>query len=406
MNRKLKVLHICTTDKGGAGLCCLRIHKALLDEGIDSKVLTLNKKSKNVPGVYQYGNIRRYGTWSMFFKAEANKMLRIIGIYFTDRSRIKTIHKHTGIVTTLPISTFDLTQNPLVQEADIIHLHWIGNFVDLPSFFKKIKKPVVWTLHDENLFHGIFHYDPGKYKDDPIEKKYYQIKKWAVGNADRLGIVFLSKMMYDKFANESIIKGRPTTIINNSVDYNKFHPIDKAKARKVFEIPNDKIVFSFVTGRIGNPRKGLNILSETLQKMNIDNAYILAAGNDADYTPAPLVHPVGTMTDSESLSAAYSCSDYFVMPSSQEAFGLTSLEAMACGVPAIVFPVGCCMDLINPQNGVCTKGFTPNDLEAALRQAMNTKYEADAIRQDVINRFSPSAIANKYIAFYNRMLNS
>lgn len=50
-DRRLKVLHICTTDRGGAGLCCLRIHQALLKQGVDSKVLTLNKYSTNIPQV-------------------------------------------------------------------------------------------------------------------------------------------------------------------------------------------------------------------------------------------------------------------------------------------------------------------------------------------------------------------
>ena len=34
----------------------------------------------------------------------------------------------------------------------IIHFHWINTFIDVPSFFKYNKKPVVWTLHDMNPF--------------------------------------------------------------------------------------------------------------------------------------------------------------------------------------------------------------------------------------------------------------
>ena len=41
----------------------------------------------------------------------------------------------------------------------------------------------------------------------------------------------------------------------------------------------------------------------------------------------------------------YSAADVFVMPSSQEAFGLTALEATACGTPVIGFAVGGLLDI-------------------------------------------------------------
>ena len=44
----------------------------------------------------------------------------------------------------------------------------------------------------------------------------------------------------------------------------------------------------------------------------------------------------------------YSAADVFVMPSSQEAFGLTALEATACGTPVIGFAVGGLLDILRP----------------------------------------------------------
>lgn len=404
-NSKLKVLHICTTDSGGAGKCCLTIHTALLAEGVDSKVLTLNRKIK-CPEVYQYGSLRRFGTLRGLFNKQIGGLFRGLGVDISDASRARSLSKRTGIVTSLPVSIFDLTTHPLVQQADIIHFHWIGNFVDLPSFMKKVKKPIVWTLHDENIFHGIFHYNPGKYANEPLEKKYYAIKKKAISEADNLGIVFLSKMMYDEFADNSMISGRPSIVINNPVDCEQFKPVEKSEARKLLGIPEDKLVFTFVSGRIANPRKGLRVLSEALQKLNIPNVYILAVGSEKHYKPLPLVHPIGNINNSKEMSTVYSCSDYFVMPSSHEAFGLTPIEATACGIPAIMFPVGCSEDLITPQNGVCANGMTQEDLKSAIKHAMAIKYDHDGIRLDVVKRFSLSAIARKYIGFYHRILNT
>lgn len=406
MERKLKVLHICANGGGGAGFCCLRIHKALLKQGVDSKVLTLNKYSKDVPEVYQFGRINKYGTLEALIRKAINKLILKCGLTLTDRNRAVRMGEKTKVVTSLPISYFDVAEHPLVKEADIIHLHWINNFVDYPSFFKKVKKPIVWTLHDENLFYGIFHYNPGEFVNDSFEKKFYDIKKEAIANAEKLGIVFLSKMMHDEFSENRMIKGRPNTVINNPVDCDQFKPVDKKIARRKFDIANDKIVFSFVAGGISDPRKGLGILSETLQRMNIPDAYILAVGNKDGYESNSLVHAVGPVYDSNTMSEAYSCADYFVMPSLKEAFAQTPIESMACGIPAIVFPVSGTEELITSENGVRAKGFTSLDLEEAIRLAMATKYDATTIRQDMISRFSPEIIAKKYIAFYERMLQS
>lgn len=102
----------------------------------------------------------------------------------------------------------------------------------------------------------------------------------------------------------------------------------------------------------------------------------------------PFVHPVGSLYGPRAMSVAYSCVDYFVMPSKKGAFAQTPMESMACGVPAIVFHVSDTNELINSKNGVRAKHFTPQDLESTIRQAMLTKYDAASIRQDMINRFS------------------
>lgn len=133
---------------------------------------------------------------------------------------------------------------------------------------------------------------------------------------------------------------------------------------------------------------------------------IMAIGDKSGYKEIPLVHAVGLLKGPDELSVAYSCADYFVMPSYKEAFAQSPMESMACGVPAIVFPVSGTDELINSKNGVRAKNFTPQDLEIAIRQAMSTKYDAASIRQDMINRFSPEIIAKRYIEFYDKILNN
>ena len=40
----MKILHINTSDKGGAGIAALRLHKAMLQQGLDSCFMSADNK--------------------------------------------------------------------------------------------------------------------------------------------------------------------------------------------------------------------------------------------------------------------------------------------------------------------------------------------------------------------------
>ena len=395
---KMKVLHICTTDGGGAGLCALRIHEAMLKQGIDSKVLVLIKKNDR-NDVIRFCYLRRL-LWRSI-----NRMLRILHLGITDYNYVINLNIKTGQCFTLPDTIYDVLRHPLVKKADVIHLQWVNGFIDYGSFFKKVKKPIIWTQHDENLFLGIAHYQRDRHIGGEKETLYYHKKKQYIGQATSLGIVFLSKMMYEQYHDHEMIQGKKTVIINNSVDHTLFRPTDRSKARRHYGLNDDDIVFAFVAERIEDTRKGLLVLVETVVKLANPKIKILAVGKRTTDDDYPQTVATGPVYDTECLSAIYSCADYFAMPSLQEAFAQTPLEAMACGTPAIVFPVSGTEELINEVNGVRCDGFTALDLENGIRRAMEMQFDRKAIRNDVIERYSPDKITRQYLKFYSEIAN-
>jgi glycosyltransferase involved in cell wall biosynthesis len=84
-----------------------------------------------------------------------------------------------------------------------------------------------------------------------------------------------------------------------------------------------------------------------------------------------------------------------------EPFGLSVIEAMACGTPVIAINRGSMPELI--EHGVT--GFLVNSLEEAIA-AVDRVGEIDraACRRAVAERFSVEAMADKYIALYERIL--
>ena len=92
------------------------------------------------------------------------------------------------------------------------------------------------------------------------------------------------------------------------------------------------------------------------------------------------------------------------MPSYQEAFSQSPLEAMACGLPVVAFPVSGIPELLNNDNGVICKDFTPVALKEGILCILDSDFLSQTIRKDVVNRFSPKSIAQKYIITYQKLL--
>ena len=63
----------------------------------------------------------------------------------------------------------------------------------------------------------------------------------------------------------------------------------------------------------------------------------------------------------------YNLADVLVNPSSQESFGYTVCEAMACGTPAVGFPIGGIKEqIIHKVNGYLAKYHDAEDLARGI----------------------------------------
>lgn len=384
---------------GGAGLCCLRIHQSLLEQGIESKVVTLCN-TQNVKEEYEYGRLQN------FFSKLFSKLLRIFGLTITERNQVMKLCGQNGATYSLPCSSIDLSSCKWIEWADVVHLHWVNNYLDYSSFFKKVEKPIVWTLHDENFFFGVAHYSNTVIADNPLEIKYSKIKQDILYRVKKLSVVLLSEYFYNKFKNHSLLKGRHVKVINNAIDVNKFKPIDMKDARKRLGLSPDDILIGFTASIITDKRKGLDVLRQTVEKLANPRLKILAIGSNPEQASYPNVISIGAQKGSEAISVALSAANFFAMPSYQEAFAQSPMEAMACGLPVVVFPVSGTSELVNESNGVICDDFTLEALKKGIETVMNRNYAPETIRQYVINRFSPETIISDYIDIYKESLDT
>ncbi len=410
----MKVLHITYTDAGGAGIAAVRIHNALREQGIDSSVLVAEKTSID-------DKIHTAETCFLpSYIPPKNKILRKIKKMARKRGHFLSTEEHYNRLVELippvnktfftsPLSSYNLNRHPAVIEADIIHLHWVANFIDYPTFFPAINKPIVWTLHDENLAYGGFHYGREREQYYPyyaeVEDAYCQIKQSSLARCKDIHVVALSRMMKDFYTTHSFLSDRPTTIIHNGIDTDIFRPLDRNIGRQVYHIPENNYVIVFCCVNLNDKRKGLAELVEAISKLQRPDITLLCIGGGHFDTDLPVdIRYTGPINNPYLMAMTYSCGNLFALPSYQEAFAQTPLEAIACGLPIVAFPCSGMEELVNPQNGIVCKDFTTESLVEGLAEVTNKEYDTTILHNDIAQRFNSAVIANKYIDLYNSIL--
>ena len=410
----MKVLHIATMDHGGAGIATSRIHHALLRLGVDSHILVRFKHSNDETVTAAQPNMGLYHPSTIPLVRKVEQALRRRGRCLTQveqyERQLNVLDRIYGAAYTLPISNFDLSQHPLVQQADIIHLHWVENFVDYPTFFDRINKPIVWTFHDENVAFGGFHYSDEavslKESFASMEQHFIEIKRNTLADGNHnLHMVALSHMMEQFYRQYSLFPSYPVEIIHNGFEPKQFTILDQDLCRKTLNLSNERKVITFCATDINDSHKGLNTLMQSLMKVNDShNIALLCIGSGALPKANFPVVGTGPIVNPRLLSLAYSSSDLFVLPSSQEAFAQTPLEAMACGCPVVAFPCSGTEELINDGNGVRCFDFTKEALSRGISQALSCTFNRQNIRNDVVDRFNIDNIAKQYLDLYSRCI--
>jgi glycosyltransferase involved in cell wall biosynthesis len=137
-------------------------------------------------------------------------------------------------------------------------------------------------------------------------------------------------------------------IIPNGIDLSEFKGLPvKEKLSQRYPVLRGKKVILFL-GRI-NWKKGLDILVKAFGGLakEREDLHLLIAGNDeagygkkvkrwvAELGLKDCVTFTGMLVGREKLEA-YAASDIFAFPSYSENFGMTVIEAMACGIPVVI----------------------------------------------------------------------
>ncbi len=415
----MKVLHINTSDiEGGAARAAYRIHHSLLLAGVHSRMMVLNKKSDEwsilTTGINRKEKLRGK-VRSVFDEA--------LKIFYPKREH-------------LPWSVNFFNNKRLVQfinesDYDLIHFHWInGDFLSIDDI-KKIRRPIVWTMHDMWPFTGGCHYTGTcvKYKEEcsfceQLGKKEKTLlssvifsKKRKIYQEKDFVCVAPSRWM-GKCAKEScLMKGKNIVHIGYSIDANVYRKLSRSFVRNLLSIEEDANVILYgAMDATSDKRKGYDLLKKAIEILHKraqgQPIKIMVFGASEPEKKEELGFEVvytGRMHDDLTLSLMYNCADVFVAPSREDNLPNTVVEALSCGVPCVAFAIGGMPDMIeHKRNGYLARPFDAEDLEKGIEFVLE-----DAVRWQELSfqaeekakkSFDAKTISRRYINLYEEVL--
>ncbi len=419
----MKPLLINTADRGGAAKACLRLHEGLLQQNINSTVLLKNKTNNQIAETYQISLQAIERTLKTKITTKTLNILKELKLYKPKSDNFISNRPKGLEMFSYPNSKINLLKSDLYQNADIINLHWVADFLDYKSFFQYNKKPVVWTLHDQNPFSGGEHYtekylgiDKSGYPIKRIITKTEQnkfaeilkIKKEALSNFDNLHIVALCYWMANEVKQSEVFGKYPVNIIPNGIDSTIFKPRNKAYSRELLNIPQDKKVVLFVADSISNKRKGYVYLERAFEQLKNKDVILCSIGAKSSILKKNKnIIELGHIADELLMSIIYSAADVFVIPSLIDNLPNTVLESIMCGTPVIGFPVGGIPDMIQDgENGYLTKEISVPALVKTISKFLETSnvFDNDTIRKNAVKKYYLQVQANNYIKLYEQIL--
>ena len=413
MIKKLNVLHIVAGDLTmGAARGALWLHNGMLDHGINSHLLTNSILSKDYENVTTISNNSKR-KFENFIK---NKLDKVIKLFYRKSA--------DGIFSSGFIGT-DIRKLEVYKNCDIINFHWINNgFINM-NIFKKIDKPIFWTIRDMWPFTGGCHYavncdnylrSCGNCKllntNKSFDASRFIHKRKSKFYKKDIQIIAISNWLADEAKKSSLLSGFNIKMIPNNYDSNIFFPVNKLQSKEIMGIKTNKKIILTGSININAEWKGYKKFVEALDFLDSDK-YMLCTFGKGDTTNLLKkgfeVISLGFLYDDISLRIAYSMADVFVAPSLLEAFGKTIVEAMGCGTPVVCFDATGPKDLVDHKvSGYKAKPYFSEDLAKGITWVIdniNNKASRDNIISKVLNNYDKSVIAKSYIDLYKTILN-
>lgn len=409
----MKIIHCNSTDSaGGAARAMMRLHDALDGDGIDSQVRVRIKAGENAK-----------------VNGPSGRLDKALGLLRPAFGRVLEgpLGLSDGVYRSYNLLPSRLARELNASDADLVHLHWLGDEFMSIADIGAIRKPVVWTLHDMWAFCGAEHLsDDGP--DARWRNGYAAVAMSAPIDIDR--IVWKRKKRFWQAARQLVAPSRwlascargstlmanwPIDVIPNLLPTDVFRPLDRSVCRHILDLADEAPLVLFVAHNgIADRNKGWDLLEAALHaavaRVPALECVIVGAEMPVSFRTPPFpIHWFGRVHDEQLLPVIYGAADVVAVPSRRENLPQTATEAQACGRPVVAFATSGLNDVVlDGVTGYLAPPYSSEELGAAISSLLTDRAKASAFSLAAAQRarelWSPSAVLPGILRIYDEVL--
>lgn len=403
----IKAVHLTTVDIGGAHKAVIRIAESLAKFNVESTIVVRNKQ--NAGNEIEYNNT--------LLKSLISKAKNVGNIFFANEMIQNDLFGS------------DIAKLDVVRNADIVFIHWVNSFVEYKEIIRVLKeKKVILVLHDMEHITGGCHYSlecegykngciscPGwKTHLQRLGARHCNLLKSSMWSDCNCYAVAISEWMKETALVSEIVCGENKRSrirrIWNPVNTDIFHPTDDESLRTKLGIDNKPLIL-FGADRIKDIVKGTKYIFDAIRNIDTTRYNIACFGTDdlpQEYADDfKFIRCLGRINDEQELARLYGIASVFVTAATQEAFGYTCCEALACSTPVVAFDTGGMKDQIQHKEwGYLAKMFDTLDLADGIEYCINNCREmGEKAVKFVESSFTYDVIGEQYYNFVEYILN-
>ena len=293
------------------------------------------------------------------------------------------------------------------EELDLMHVHYAIPHAVSAYLARQVLRRSKKNLKFITTLHGTDITLVG------LEPSFMPLVKFSIEESD--GVTAVSRFLKEKTLTNYNIE-KDIEVIYNFIDIEKYKPKESELFRKHIAPCGEKVLVHTSNFRlVKRVADTIRVLEKVKKEVP---AKLVLVGDGPDRSDCErlareldLQKDVIFLGKQDGLTEILNAADLFLMPSQSESFGLSALEAMACGVPVVSTSVGGLPELnIHNETGYIAEiGDIDRMAKYAVELLTNEKrYKSFSknSRDRAVKNFDKNLIVPKYVDYYEKVLNS
>lgn len=293
------------------------------------------------------------------------------------------------------------------EKLDLMHVHYAIPHAVSAYMARKVLEKANKSIKFITTLHGTDITLVG------LEPSFMPLVKFSIEESD--GVTAVSRFLKEKTLTNYNIQ-KDIEVIYNFIDLDVYKPQPSDVFRQHIAPNGEKVLVHTSNFR---PVKRVPDTIRILEKVKKEvPAKLVLVGDGPDRSECErLARELDIQKDviflgkQDALAEILNAADIFLMPSQSESFGLSALEAMACGKPVISSSVGGLPELVihNDTGYIAEIGDVERMSKYAVDLLTNEKKYNIFAKNSLdraVKHFDKNLVLPKYIEYYERILNS